>query len=87
MNPDEVARALLEARGSVGRAARALAVPSADLRKFVSDNPELWATALEATERDLDKAESIILEGMNSGDKLKRLEAAALILRGRFRDP
>ena len=84
MNSDEVARALLEARGSVGKAARALDVPSADLRKFVSDNPKLWATALEATERDLDKAEQIILDGMDSGDKLKRLEAAALVLKGRL---
>lgn len=85
MNPDEVARALLEARGSVGKAARALDVPSADLRKFASANPKLREAALEATERDLDKAEAIILKGMDSTDKLKRLEAAALVLKGRFR--
>jgi hypothetical protein len=85
MNIDEVRRALLEAKGSVGLAARALDVPSADLRKFVTDNPTLRAEALEATERNLDKAEKILLEGMNSGDKLKRLEAAALLLKGRFR--
>jgi hypothetical protein len=85
MKSDEVARALLEAKGSVGKAARSLDIPSADLRKFVADNPKLWAAALEAAERDLDKAEQIILDGMDSGDKLKRLEAAALILKGRFR--
>jgi hypothetical protein len=85
MNIDEVRRALLEAKGSVGLAARALDVPSADLRKFVTDNPTLRAEALEATERNLDKAEKILLEGMDSGDKLKRLEAAALLLKGRFR--
>jgi hypothetical protein len=78
-------RALLEAKGSVGLAARALEVPSADLRKFVVDNPTLRAEAIEAAERDLDKAEKILLEGMDSGDKLKRLEAAALLLKGRFR--
>ena len=78
-------RALLEAKGSVGNAARALDVPSADLRKFVAENHKLRAEALEATERDLDKAEKILLAGMDSGDKLKRLEAAALLLKGRFR--
>ena len=85
MNIDEVRRALLEAKGSVSLAARALDVPSADLRKFVTDNPTLRAEALEATERNLDKAEKILLKGMDSGDKLKRLEAAALLLKGRFR--
>jgi hypothetical protein len=87
MNPDEVARALLKAKGSVGLAARALDVPSAELRKFITVNPSLRAAALEAAERDLDKAEQILLDGMDSGDKLKRLEAAMLILKGRFRDP
>jgi hypothetical protein len=85
IDPDAARRALLEAAGSIGKAARALDVPSADLRKFVSDNPTLRAAALEATERDLDKAEKIILDGMDSGDKLKRLEAAVLVLKGRFR--
>jgi hypothetical protein len=85
IDPDEARRALLEAKGSIGKAARALDVPSADLRKFVVDNPTLRAAALEATERDLDKAETILLDGMDSGDKLKRLEAAALVLKGHFR--
>jgi multidrug resistance efflux pump len=85
IDPVAAAQALLEAKGSIGKAARALDVPSADLRKFVQDHAQLRATALEATERDLDKAESILLKGMDSGDKLKRLEAAALVLKGRFR--
>lgn len=87
MNADEARRALLKAKGSVGKAARLLEVPSAELRKFVSDNPKLREAALEAAERNLDKAESILLKGMDSQDKLKRLEAAALVLRGRFRGP
>jgi hypothetical protein len=87
IDPVEAARALLEAKGSIGKAAQALAVPSADLRQFVTENPKLRAEALEAAERDLDKAEQILLDGMDSGDKLKRLEAAMLILKGRFRGP
>jgi hypothetical protein len=84
---DQADRALLEARGSIGKAARALEVPSAELRKFVWANPKLREAALEAAERDLDKAESIILAGLDSSDKLKRLEAAVQVLKGRFRTP
>lgn len=80
-----IERALIEAKGSVGNAARSLDIPSAALRKFVATHPKLRAAALEAAERDLDKAEQIILDGMDSQDKLKRLEAAALVLKGRFR--
>lgn len=87
IDPMAAARALRDANGSVGKAARALEVPSAELRKFVWANPKLREAALEAVERDLDKAESIILEGMDSKDKLKRLEAAMQVLKGRFRTP
>ena len=86
IDPEAAEKALIDARGSVGKAARSLDIPSAELRKFVTDNPKLRAAALEATERDLDKAEQIILDGMDSQDKMKRLEAAAMILKGRFRD-
>ena len=85
IDPDAARRALFEAKGSIGLAARALDVPSAELRKFVTENHKLRAEALEAAERALDRAEKILLKGMDSGDKLKRLEAAALILKGRFR--
>jgi multidrug resistance efflux pump len=85
IDPEAAEKALIEAKGSVGKAARSLDVPSADLRKFMIDNHKLRAAALEAAERDLDKAEQIILDGMDSQDKLKRLEAAALVLKGRFR--
>jgi hypothetical protein len=85
IDPKAAEKALIDAHGSVGKAAQSLNIPSAALRKFVTDNPKLRAQALEATERDLDKAEQIILDGMDSQDKMKRLEAAALVLKGRFR--
>jgi multidrug resistance efflux pump len=85
IDPEAAEKALVEAKGSVGKAARSLDVLSAELRKFVTDNPKLRAAALEAAERDLDKAEQIILDGMDSHDKMKRLEAAVLVLKGRFR--
>ena len=78
-------QALIECDASHLKAARQLGVPPRDLRRLTSRNPELMATALEAAERDLDKAEQIIRDGMDSRDRMKRLEAAALILKSRFR--
>ena len=78
-------RALTETHANVAKAAAKLGVKVADLRRLMARNPELIAVALEAAERDLDKAEQILLDGMDSGDKLKRLEAAARVLKGRFR--
>lgn len=79
------ADALVEAKASVMKAAKKLGLAAADLRKLIARKPELMAIALEAAERDLDKAEQTIRDGLNSTDPLKRLEAAALILRSRFR--
>jgi transposase-like protein len=78
-------QALLESGASVTKAAKALGVPPADLRKLMAKHRELTAIALEAAERDMDRAEQIIRDGMKSQDRMKRLEAAALILRSRFR--
>lgn len=78
-------QALVEAHANVAKAAAKLGVKTADLRRLMARNPELIAVALEAAERDLDKAEQILLDGMDSSDKLKRLEAAARVLKGRFR--
>jgi len=86
MIDEEAARlALIDAQASVVRAADRLGVRPAELRKLMATRPELADVVLEAAERDLDKAEQIILDGMDSGDKLKRLEAAARILKSRFR--
>jgi hypothetical protein len=87
VDPEAVEQALIETKGSIGRAAKKLGVISSHLRRFVWANPKLREAALEAAERDLDKAESIILDGMDSKDKLKRLEAAVRVLKGRFRTP
>ena len=76
-------RALVEAQGSVRKAAKKLGVPTGDLRRLIARNPDLLEASLEAAERDLDKAEQIILDGLDSADKLKRLEAAALVLKAR----
>jgi hypothetical protein len=85
IDPKAARRALIETDASVRSAAKKLGVPAADLRRLIRSDPELMAVALERTERKLDKAEQIIRDGMESADPLKRLEAAALFLRGRFR--
>ena len=78
-------RALIEARAYVPKAAETLGVTAAELRRFMARAPSLIEIALEAAERDLDKAEQILLEGMDGKDPLKRVEAAARVLKGRFR--
>jgi hypothetical protein len=80
-----VRHALVESQASIIVAARKLGVPRIELRRLITRNPELMAAALEAAERDMDKAEQILRDGMDSQDRMKRLEAAALILKSRFR--
>ena len=85
IDPAEAQQALVESGASVVKAAKALGVAPAALRKLMSRNPALEAIALEAAEQDMDRAEQIIRDGMKSGDAMKRLEAARLILKSRFR--
>jgi hypothetical protein len=85
IDPNAAKQALIEAQASITKAADRLGVKRNDLRRFVAKSPELVAVMLETTERNLDKAEQIILDGLDSRDKIKRLEAAGRILKGRFR--
>jgi hypothetical protein len=78
-------RALKKAGARVPKAAAELGVKSAELRRAIALNPRLMAIALEAAERSLDRAERIILDGLDSPDKIKRLEAAVRVLKGGFR--
>lgn len=82
---EEAKQALIEADASHLKAAKKLGVPVIELRRLITRNHALMDVALEAAERHLDKAEQIIRDGMNSADPMKRVEAAALILRSRFR--
>jgi hypothetical protein len=71
---------LVLACGNVSAAAKALSVPSADLRRLVLSNATLANAAYEQIERALDKAHAILMEGLRSEDFGQRLRAAKLIL-------
>jgi hypothetical protein len=72
---------LLDKCGSVAAAARALGVSSADLRRLVASRPSLANVIYEGTERAIDEAVQVLLDGLSHPDKTQRLAAAAYLLR------
>jgi hypothetical protein len=76
-----VSRALAKSHGSTDLAARALRVPTKDLSRLLWAKPELAAKAYEEVERALDRAQTIVFEGLRSSDYLTRLKAAKFILK------
>jgi hypothetical protein len=76
-----IERELLDKCGSVSAAARALGVSSVDLRQLVGSRPSLADAVYEETERAIDDAVQVILDGLSHPDKTWRLAAAAFLLR------
>jgi hypothetical protein len=72
-----IERELLDKCGSVSAAARALGVPSADLRRLVGSRHLLADAVYEGTERAIDDAVQVLLDGLEQPDKTQRLAAAA----------
>jgi hypothetical protein len=83
IDPERIASALVEAGGHIGKAARALGVKAAALRRLVTLEPDIMDAALEAVELALDESEATLLDGMRTGPLANRLQAAAFIARGR----
>ena len=76
-----VAAALIRNDANVGNAARALGVPSGDLRKLVLVDQRLADAALEAVELRLDDAEANLCEALRCGDPRRRDAASTFMLR------
>jgi hypothetical protein len=76
-----IERELLDKCGSVSAAARALGVSSVDLRRVVGSRPSLADVIYEGTERAIDEAVQVLLDGLSHPDKTQRLAAAAFLLR------
>jgi hypothetical protein len=70
---------LVRARCNIAGAARALGVPASDLRRLVTWGP-LAAAVGEQVEQAIDRAEAVLLDGLDSGDALVRLKAASALL-------
>jgi hypothetical protein len=73
-------RELTRSGGNVSAAARALGVPTQDLRLLVYARPELLDVALEAEARVIE-AEKLLLEAIRGDDIRLRIRAASLFLR------
>jgi hypothetical protein len=76
-----IERELLDKCGSVSAAARALGVSSVDLRRLVGSRPLLADAIYEGTERAIDEAVQVLVDGLSHPDKTQRLAAAAYLLR------
>jgi hypothetical protein len=76
-----IEQTLIDKGGSVAAAARALELPSGDLRRLVRATPSLVDSAFEQIEQALDEAQAVLLEGLESEDRMTRMRAAAYILR------
>ena len=76
-----VAAALIRHDANIGNAARALGVPSGDLRKLVLVDQRLADAALEAVELRLDDAEANLSEALRCGDPRRRDAVSMFMLR------
>jgi hypothetical protein len=74
-------RALIKASGNVCVAAKALKVPTRDLRLLTYAQPELIDAGLEAEEQRIDDAQALVFKALRGGDMRRRIRAAGFILR------
>jgi hypothetical protein len=75
----EIEAELIKTSGNVTLTAKALGVPSADLRKLVWST-KLADTVYEAIEEVLDEAQQVVLDALSGADKTHKLQAAKAIL-------
>ena len=68
-------------------AAKALNVPTRDLRLLTYAVPELIDAALEVEEEMVDEAQALLFKAMRVGDMRRRIRAAGLFLRATAAGP
>jgi hypothetical protein len=81
ISPTAVKQALVEAGGSVTGAARTLGIASASLRRLVRVQPVLADVVFEQIEREIDAAQQVLWDGLDSDNVMTRVRAAAYVLR------
>jgi hypothetical protein len=77
---DRVRRALFKFDGNITRAAKALKVSSADLRRLTWRHPTLIMDALEHAHRLVDKAEEKLIAALDGDHPERSLRASLFIL-------
>jgi hypothetical protein len=75
-----IAAEFVRTRGNVSGAAKALKVPTRDLRKLVWSNEELVDAVFEAVETAVDDALASLIAGLRSPDFTERLRSASAVL-------
>jgi hypothetical protein len=81
ISPAAVKQALVQAGGSVTGAARTLGIESASLRRLVCAHPMLADVVFEQIEQEVDAAQQVLWDGLDSDSAMTRMRAAAYILR------
>ena len=71
---------LVRTRGSVSGAAKALNVPTRDLRKLVWSS-DLADAVFEVVETAVDDAQEVVFAALRGGDVRRRIRAASVFLR------
>ena len=81
ISPAAVKQALVEAAGSVTGAARTLGIASASLRELVRAHPLLADATFEQLEQEIDAAQQVLWDGLDSDSVTTRMRSASYILR------
>jgi hypothetical protein len=81
ISPAAVKQALVQACGSVTGAARTLGIESASLRGMVRPHPMLADAVFEHIEREIDAAQQVLWDGLDSDSVMTRMRNASYILR------
>ena len=76
-----VKQALVDAGGSVTGAARTLGIASASLRRLVRAQPLLADVVFEQIEQEIDAAQQVLCDGLESDSVMTRMRSASYILR------
>jgi plasmid maintenance system antidote protein VapI len=80
-SPAAIKQALVEAGGSVTGAARTLEIASASLRRLVRAQPSLAGVVFEQIEQEIDAAQQVLWDGLDSDSVMTRMRSASYILR------
>jgi hypothetical protein len=80
-SPAAVKQALVDAGGSATGAARTLGISSASLRSLVRARPVLADVVFELIEREIDAAQQVLWDGLDSDSVMTRMQTASYILR------
>jgi hypothetical protein len=81
ISPATIKQALVQAGGSVTGAARTLGIASASLRRLMRAQPLLADVVFEQLEQEIDAAQQVLWDGLDSDSVMTRMRTAVYVLR------